>query len=270
MTSSQHPAELSLSLIDWRWPWLSPYRLAGERVWNRWLGGSCLADVLNAELNESAMRPELASGGLQFVHQDALPAGESYEAFIFAHAQVPTRNNLHDFFNGLVWLRFPEVKRHLNSLHAAQDSLIKGVGKGLRGPVRDALTIFDENAAVLCAPVTLYDALRRRDWRAVFVTGRAVWAECTVTVVGHALLEKLCRPRKDVTAHVWWVPPGQLASESLIAQIQPEILRCRPWCPLPVLGIPEWWAANQSPDFYDDSAVFRPIGPSRGSVSNHT
>ena len=270
MTAPQHPAEFSVSSIDWQWPWLSPYRSAGERVWNRWLGGSCLADALNAELGDAATTPALGSGSLQFVQQDALPEGESYEAFIFAHAQVPTRDNLHDFFNGLVWLRFPAIKRHLNLLHAAQDSPIKGEGKGTRGPVRDALTIFDENAAVLYAPAFLYEALRRREWRTVFVTDRSVWAECAVTVVGHALLEKLCRPRKDVTAHVWCLPPGQEAPEYLIAQMQPEILRCRPWCPLPVLGIPGWWAANQSPDFYDDSAVFRPLGPSRGSVSNHT
>jgi hypothetical protein len=26
---------------------------------------------------------------------------------------------------------------------------------------------------------------------------------------------------------------------------------------LPVLGIPGWWAANDSPDFYADAEVFR-------------
>jgi cytochrome P450 len=25
-----------------------------------------------------------------------------------------------------------------------------------------------------------------------------------------------------------------------------------------VLGVPGWWAANASPDFYDDTNVFRP------------
>ena len=30
---------------------------------------------------------------------------------------------------------------------------------------------------------------------------------------------------------------------------------------LPVLGVPGWWAANQSPDFYLDSQVFRPLRP---------
>ena len=27
--------------------------------------------------------------------------------------------------------------------------------------------------------------------------------------------------------------------------------------PLPVLGIPRWWVANEDPAFYDDAFVFR-------------
>jgi len=28
--------------------------------------------------------------------------------------------------------------------------------------------------------------------------------------------------------------------------------------PTPVLGIPAWWPANENPDFYADTQVFRP------------
>jgi hypothetical protein len=54
----------------------------------------------------------------RFVAQDALPAGEPYEAFIARTRCVPTRNNLHDAFNGLVWLAEPELKGRLNALQA--------------------------------------------------------------------------------------------------------------------------------------------------------
>ncbi|RYF02650.1 MAG: DUF3025 domain-containing protein, partial [Oxalobacteraceae bacterium] len=53
-----------------------------------------------------------------FVTQDALPPGTAYEAHIFATATIPTRDNLHDFFNGLVWLHFSEAKLRLNALQA--------------------------------------------------------------------------------------------------------------------------------------------------------
>jgi hypothetical protein len=32
----------------------------------------------------------------------------------------------------------------------------------------------------------------------------------------------------------------------------------KPFLPLPVLGIPGWWAPNENPGFYDDTQVFRP------------
>jgi hypothetical protein len=44
----------------------------------------------------------------------------AYEEFIGATGCVPTRENLHDFFNGLVWQTFPLIKRELNALQAAQ------------------------------------------------------------------------------------------------------------------------------------------------------
>jgi hypothetical protein len=32
----------------------------------------------------------------------------------------------------------------------------------------------------------------------------------------------------------------------------------RDFAPLPVLGVPGWWPANESMAFYDDASVFRP------------
>jgi hypothetical protein len=61
--------------------------------------------------------------------------GTAYEEFIGATGCVPTRDNLHDFFNGLVWQSFPLVKRQLSALQAAQIA-VAGVGK-IRGPARD-------------------------------------------------------------------------------------------------------------------------------------
>lgn len=51
---------------------------------------------------------------IHFVPQPALPSGEAYEAYIFRTRQVPTRDGLHDFFNGLCWLQFPATKTWLN------------------------------------------------------------------------------------------------------------------------------------------------------------
>jgi hypothetical protein len=79
-------------------------------------------------------------------------------------------------------------------------------------------------------------------------------------VFGHALLEKLVQPRKAITAHVYRVPQdvAPAALDGWLAQeLDARRLAAKPFTPLPVLGVPGWWADNEVPGFYDDAAVFR-------------
>lgn len=195
-----------------------------------------------------------------FVPQSTLPAGEAYEQFIFDTRMVPTRENLHDFFNALCWLRFPQTKTKLNQLQAAEIAY-SGV-QGVRGPVRDALTVFDENAAFLLAPPQLWDALLQRDWRRLFVEYRPMWQQAKLVLFGHALLEKLVHPRKPITAHVYLVQPAVDSLSALDAFLAADLdagkLAAKPFAPLPVLGVPGWWPENENFSFYDDPHVFRP------------
>ena len=201
-----------------------------------------------------------AQASIRFVPQDALPPGQAYEQFIFDTATVPTRDNLHDFFNGLCWLRFPEIKKRLNQLQAAE--IQKAGIQPLRGPVRDALTVFDENAAFLLAPQPLWDALLARDWRRLFIDLRPLWQEAQLVLFGHALLEKLVYPRKPITAHVYQAQPAISSIAELDGWIAADLnagkLAGKPFAPLPVLGVPGWWPENEDFAFYDDARVFRP------------
>ncbi len=237
-----------LERIAWQAPWLAPYRSAGEPLSLRVRAGLSCAQALDA-----------ATGPVRFVPQGLLPEGQAYERFIFETRQVPTRDGLHDFFNGLVWLRFPLAKQRLNQLQAEQIA-VDGI-QSVRGPVRDAITLFDENAALLQAPDELWSALSARDWSALFGALRPLWAQARLTLFGHALIEKLVQPRKDITAHVYRVPL-ELAATGLdpwlAGNLQPEVLAGKPFQPLPVLGVPGWWAANEEPAFYADAQVFRP------------
>ncbi|MFN3569112.1 MAG: DUF3025 domain-containing protein [Polaromonas sp.] len=241
--------------VGWERPWLAPWRESGERVALAISAGASFHEALNKE--PGAPR--------RFVPQSALPAGQAYEQFIFDSGDVPTRDNLHDFFNGLCWLRFPLTKARLNQLQAAQIAAA-GVAP-LRGPVRDALTVFDENAALLSAPEPLWDALVTRQWRRLFVDLRPLWQEAQLVLFGHALLEKLVYPRKPVTAHVYRAPAAMnfIADfDAWVARdLDAEKLARKPFAPLPVLGVPGWWPDNENFSFYDDSLVFRPLQESR-------
>ena len=254
MTSIERGAFAS---IDWQRPWYAPYAPCGARVAGRVAdAGFNVADALNAEA--SLLRFE-DGRPLRFVPPESNP-DLAYEAFIDRTAGVPTRDNLHDFFNGLVWLTHPVLKRHLNALQAAEIAQA-GVGP-TRGPLRDALTLFDENAALLCdLPESPFASMRQRDWRGAFVTQREGWGRARVILFGHALLEKLVHPRKPITAHAWWVPPGRDIDgrEGLDAWLSPATLASKAHAPLPVLGVPGWWPPNEAPLFYEDASVFRPL-----------
>ena len=244
----------SLEQIDWSQPWLAPWREHGLSVAQAVASGL----PLHAALNRARAAP------VQFVPQSALPPGEAYERYIFNSGQCPTREGLHDFFNGLCWMRFPETKTRLNRLQAAEIS-DAGIAP-LRGPVRDALTVFDENAGLLLAPQPLWDALIARDWRQLLVGLRPLWRQARLELFGHALLEKLVYPRKPMTVHVYRAQPAIDSVVSLDSWVATDLnankLAGKPFTPLPVLGVPGWWPQNEPVDgqfpFYDDPLVFRP------------
>jgi hypothetical protein len=235
--------------IAWAQPWYAPWREPGEAIAARISAGVPQHEALNAP-----------TAPVRFVAQEALPPGTSYEQFIFDSGCCPVRPGLHDFFNGLVWLRFPRTKAVFNRLQAQQ--IARDGIAARRGRVRDALTVFDENGALLSAPAPLWEALLAREWRRLFVELRPLWREARLWIFGHALLEQLAHPRKGLTAHVWCadaaLDSGASADAWLAARCVPEVLAGKPFTPLPVLGVPLWWAANENFSFYDDSLVFRP------------
>jgi hypothetical protein len=246
---------LTLPAIDWAQPWLAPYRSSGEAV------AQAARHAGVAAALQGAKPVPVPTPVPDFVHQHALPPGQAYEAHIFQTRSVPTRDNLHDFFNGLVWLAFPHTKRRLNALQAGEIAHA-GVG-AVRGPLRDALTLFDENGALLDAPPALWRALAARDWHALFVTQRGLWREARLLLFGHALLEKLVTPRKPITAHVLlphdMSAPLALDDATIAGNFDADWLRTKPFVPLPVLGVPGWCAENTAASFYADAGVFRPL-----------
>jgi hypothetical protein len=258
-----------LSQIDWSRPWYDAVRPAFDRLA---LAGEDFIDAFNRNAAKLGLRNG-AGLPLRFVPQSALPEGTAYEEFIGATGQVPTRDNLHDFFNGLVWQSFPLIKRQLNALQAAHIAQA-GVGKS-RGPARDAATIFDENAALLLvregsAGRALVEELRAHGWLGALYEKRAMFdSDVRLWLFGHALMEKLVAPRKAITAHTRVVFAGDdvlaLAHDAqrawLDAHVAEELAReglsTAGFTPLPVLGMPGWWP-GQDKDFYLDTTVFRP------------
>ncbi len=244
-------------MIDWAAPWLAPHshlRPAFESP--HW----------RAELTRlaHARAVRTATGDpIEFVAGDDAPEGVAYEAHIAATGRVPSRDNLHDRFNALMWIAFPRCKAALNARQAAE--IARDGVRPRRGAVRDAATLIDESGLLLaCDDRQVFDLLARRQWQALLVGQRARWMRDIVPVVfGHALLEKLFGPYKSITAAVVPASLGDARPETIDAaaaafvgraDLAPALLEH-----LPVLGIPGWHAANEDPHFYNDVRVFRPL-----------
>ena len=244
--------------IDWQAPWLADWRALGEPIAQLVAAGCPQAQALNQALNQAFIQTN-APAPVSFVPQADLPEGQAYEDFIFAHGQVPTREGLHDFFNALCWMHFPLAKKRLNQLQASEIARA-GVGQ-VRGPVRDAATVFDENAWLIQPSDALWYALTEHRWQDALVDLRAEWAHTRLWAFGHAALEKAVQPYKSITVHLWRVPQGVAVVDLdawLAQDLKPEKLAVKPFSPLPLLGVPGWWPDNENPAFYDDASVFRP------------
>lgn len=235
--------------IDWAAPWLTDWRVVGEPIAQRIEGGCPQPQALT----------QAARAPVAFVPQADLPESQAYEDFIFATSRVPTREGLHDFFNALCWMHFPLTKKRLNQLQAAE--IARAGVQQVRGPVRDAATVFDENALLIQASDALWTALTEHRWRDALVGLREEWAHTRRWTFGHAALEKLVQPYKSITVHLWRVPEAVAPADLdrwLSQDLTAEKLARKPFSPLPVLGVPGWWRANDDAAFYDDADVFRP------------
>ncbi len=214
-----------------------------------------------------------SAGGhdIRFVASDEL-GNDGYEHRIYTSGQVSTRpQSWHDLFNALVWMRYPHIKTALNRLHYQAGA---GQKSASRGPLRDALTLFDECGAVVVSDRRdILIALAERRWSDAFRNGDFK-SSVVISVVGHAMLEKFMAPYKSMCANVLFLhaPADFLARnrqqraltlDLVVAELvsNGDALR-NPAClsPLPLAGVPGWWppAAQAAPGFYLDLDVFRP------------
>ena len=219
-----------------------------------WLDVERSLDGLN-RLAE-ARDPRTESGKpVRFVPPGAKDA--YYELKVYRTGEVETRpDNLHDFFNALVWIAFPRAKARINALHAAA----MAHENGQRGRLRDLLTVFDEGGAIVeCEDAALISLLENAPWKALFWEQRErVRKAMRITIFGHAVLEKALEPWPGIACKALVVRPGADLDEAVhawLGALQPGASP-RDLPPLPVFGYPGWTAQDEA--YYEDTRYFRP------------
>lgn len=174
-------------------------------------------------------------------------------------------DNLHDTINALVWHAFPKTKRAISETHVALGAAATANGRPRR---RDILTLFDEAGALIVSQRDDLRALHEaHEWKQLFVDRRAEFIrDCRVILFGHGTLEQLgSNPHRGLTVKALWLPlradtlaeevdallANGIASGALLAASERRL-------PLPILGVPGWFAESANPDCYGDVDVFRP------------
>lgn len=226
-----------------------------------------------AELNTLLPDGLRSAGGhaIRFVSSGDL-GDDGYEHRIYTSGQVSTRpRSWHDLFNALVWMRYPRIKTALNELHYQAGA---GRRDGTRGPLRDALTLFDECGAIVMSDrPDILRALAERRWRDAFLAD-GFDTSVTISVIGHAMLEKFLSPYKAMTANVLFVQvqPGflMLTRQQRANRLDLGTAEClskgeflhttASLSPVPLAGVPGWWPrqAQDEYGFYLDRDIFRP------------
>lgn len=234
-----------------------------------WLGRADAWPPALETMNRWALERKIMSGARSSLRFEPaltrLPAID-YERKIAQSGRVPIRaRNLHDIFNALAWLVFPQTKAALNRLH-------RDATPGRRTPRRDFATLLDESGMLIAyRDPALIELLCNRAWQELFWLRRAdVEHDMRFFVVGHAIYEKAQNPYPGITAHALAVPVEdaffELPLEQAGSQIDAVAAKLidgsatpapKSLTPLPVFGVPGWHE-NQTPEFYADRRYFRP------------
>ncbi len=264
-----------------RSPMFEPLRTHTPGSFNaQWPGLPALQSLLDRQ--DPPVR--VAGGALLRVVPQVSKASRSevrYEERIHRGGELEVRaNDWHDLFNLLVWLTFPQAKAALNARHHAAFESRALTGVTDRGPVEDALTLFDESGVIVAATSReLLDQLRTFAWKELFWRNREeVVANMRFFLFGHALYEKALRPFVGITGRglcfdvdpgFLRVPPAMQLAE-MDARVAAHIgatdrlTATRDLAPVPILGVPGWCAENEVESYYDNTDYFRPRPQRRG------
>lgn len=200
---------------------------------------------------------------------------DRYEARLYLGGELQMRGgNWHDLFNVLVWAAFPRAKAALNARHYEALLRQRASGDPNRGPVQDALTLFDEGGVVVaCSDPRLASMLENFAWKDLFWHSRTdVQHRMDFRIFGHALYEKLLEPHAGITGRGLLFEVGTdfhaLDADVQVAQLDAllaarisdplRLTSTRELAPVPLLGVPGWCADNAREAYYDNIGYFRP------------
>lgn len=194
---------------------------------------------------------------------------DQYEPRVYLKKELQTRTcNWHDFFNALIWLKFPQTKKMLNKIHYHQ--AIKREKGSNRSTLENRVTQFDECGAIIISNnKKLLDLISKHQWQELFINQKKEFEKnINCIIFGHATFEKALNPYIGMTCHCILLNSQTLLDQTKkgnykefdeeLANIWEKQIFATPdrLKALPLLGIPGYWS-KQDMDFYSNTQYFR-------------
>ncbi len=195
---------------------------------------------------------------------------EQYEPRVYLKGELQTRTeNWHDFFNAMVWLRFPDSKKTLNALHYT--SSLKRTAGSNRSTLENRITQFDEcGAVIVSSDGHLLQLIQQHQWEELFLQHRdRLHVNLSCVVFGHAIFEKALNPYIGMTCHCLLIEDEKLLKQIQSDQVgeldryistlwrdfsshKPEKLAA-----FPLLGMPGLWPEQDESFYSSNKSYFR-------------
>ena len=199
------------------------------------------------------------------------PSLFGFEHRIYLKGEILVRkDSLHDFFNALIWIKYPFSKALINKLQYIE---INNTIQRNRTSLGDFLTHFDEDGMVVaCNDDNLLKLIKNHEWKELFFVNKNLLAhKLQFYPFGHALFSKLSNPYVGITANSIFIKVEKTFFEADFKKQLTEIDRkCSSYLfnisknskqktlnPIPVLGIPGWHLCAEKESFYSDKNYFR-------------
>lgn len=194
---------------------------------------------------------------------------DQYEPRVYLKKELQTRTyNWHDYFNALIWLKFPNTKKILNKLHYNQATQ-RPEGSN-RSILENRITQFDEcGAIVITNNSKMLDLIKNHQWQELFIDNHKEFENNLRCVIfGHAMFEKAINPYIGMTCHCILLEDQDLLNDinndnyenidAKLTNIWENQISSNPqkFNALPLLGIPGYWPVQNSA-FYSNTDYFR-------------
>ena len=230
------------------------------------------ADFFN-KLSSNFFSNKTYFDGFEFIDQKKKEKDfyKKYDALVFKEKKIPIRKNVvHDYFNAMTWLAFPNSKKKLNKKNFIflEHNFLNGNKN--RPRYIDFTTLFDESGIIILTNNSYLSGLmRQKKWKTVFWDNRnLVKKNLSFFLFGHSLFEKIMNNYIGTAARALIIYSENFINGNITLSNLDRILshyidqdfffkNLEKSVSIPLSAIPGWNELNEKEEFYQDNEHLR-------------